>query len=730
MTSDDLLNSMRFLIAVSFVAAAIGAQVADDPVRGRLCLRDTGELAVVEMCRQVEGYEIEVEAAESDRVWIWYSRDGNVLSLGALEAGASRVRLPEEPLPMTLELDGSSDRDWPQRTTIQIGPRGRPANWTIELSSISVPMLREIRPPPGTWSVRFKADRHVPAAFPAERLVDEPVDLGLIELKPLPQIRGTIIDREGELLSEVMLIAEDGSPLATSDFNGEVLFEAPCGEEPESCRLPALFRLEYPGTAALWFRTHYRDRDLDLDVVRMAPGGALDLRVKREGVRGPIFVDVIDDPKPVPPLPYYPTIMTARLHDREDSVLIENLPEGLLRLAIRGLDAGQYYSEYFVAEAEKTIELEVTLKPYVVAFDVVHGEKPAEGVRIQVQQKETPQHVSQTEPTNAHGRASLALWQPGKHSAILVDPSRRGGLQFDSATVGDSLRIEVGEGKVTGRVVDSGTEEPIAGAAVLAESDFYKGNTASGAITDETGTYEIEGLMPTFHRVGAIAEGYLPGGRRARVGTGETPVETIELGKGVTYTITATWEDGTPIVGAAFFWLRQRTLPQPEGYTDENGQFRLVTFVPPRPAQFWIVPVEGSFAPGELYLEREIDVEVPPPSERVVLDFEDANGDPANYAHVFFTINGRHLHPQLPEALELVQRTKFHSGPAPRLVLEGLAPGSYGFMAVRAMSESEMSGYRRFGKPTTVHVGPGEQTGTVEVRVPVLRCRGEICVDY
>jgi hypothetical protein len=714
------------MLGAFLVAALAGHLGADEAVRGRLCIMEPGRTAVVERCSEVEGTDFDVAAAPAERVWVWSRRNLRTVALGKLDAGTTRIRLPDEPLPTTLEITGSADRDWPQPTTIAIGRFDRPAFWKIELSPMHAERLREILLPRGSWSLSVRAERHIIASFPPFRLIDEPVELGRVELEPLPRILGTVIDGEGELLPSVLLIAGDGTPLATSGGEGELLWEASCSEDRESCFLPEWVRLEYPGTATLWFHAIRRDRSLDLDVVRMAPGGTLDLRIDRSAVLGRIVVEIVDDPKPVPPLERYPTVARLELSEDEELAVIEHLPEGMLRVDLRGTTTGEVYSEYVVIRAGETLVYDVALRPTTLVFEVTGEGKRIRGVPIRVEQLAPPHHVSQTMPTDAEGRTSLTLWQPGAHTARLAHIRLRGGTVFDSERVEESLEIEVGSSQVRGRVVDDETGEAVAGAMVVCLNRFYSDQMAPGVSTDEHGSYEIDGLMTGRHSVRATADGYSPGGERVEIAPGLNGVETIRLKRLVPYTITALWEDGTPIVGAALF--RGGDAPADlEKVTDGHGRITVELVPPPRPVRFWIVPEQGSFADGELYLEQQVEVVVPPPAGRVELDLHDDDGRPIHFVHVYFAYGGTWLPRGLRETIERLQGQKFHSGPAPRLVLEGLAPGTYGFTAIHAFSESEIPEYVYGWRSTTIHLGPVEQSGKVRVGQLETFCRGTIC---
>lgn len=722
-----LLTDMRDLIGAILLMAAAGHLSADDVVRGRLCLREPGQVAVVDRCSQFEGTRFDVEPAPEDRVWIWSGTDMRTIAVGVIGSEETEIRLPEEPLAANLEVTGSADREWPQSTLLAIGRADQPLIWKIELSPMQVGRLREIVLPRGAWSLGLRADRHAIWSHPPVRLADEPVDLGLIELDPLPQIHGTMIDGEGELLSSVLLIAADGTPLATSDSEGKLLWESSCGEDPESCLLPEWFRLEYPGTAPHWFRAIRRDRDLDLDVVRMAPGGTLEVSIDRQEISGRLMLEIIEDSKPVPPLERYPVVVGVELSGDENTALFENLPEGMLRLDIRGDSTGKQYSEYLVIRAGETLEREVVLEPRTFEFKVVDDGERMSGVPVKVEQLEPPFRVSQTMPTDSEGLTSITLWQPGDHKATLAHTRLRGGIGLPPAAIEEPLMIEVGSAGVSGRVVDDDTGKPVVGAMVQASHyRFYSDDEAPGALTDSQGRYEIGGLMDGWHSVGATADHYSEGGKGIDVKAGVNAVETIRLKSLVPYTITASWEDGMPVVGAALYFGGDEAADL-ERVTDENGRITVELVPPPRPVRVWIVPKEGSFADLEIYLDQRVDVIMPTPAGPVELDLVDEDDRPIDFAQVYFSYGNMALEYGLRETLELMQGLKFHSGPAPRLVLDGLAPGTYELTAIHTFSESDVPRHLYGLRPTMIHAGPVEQSGKVKVGRLELVCRGPHC---
>lgn len=683
------------------VCLSLPLQAEEESIRGRFCTRDPGATAIVERCRNVEGAEFEIDPEPTDRTWIWHSRDQTIMALGTVRAGADVVELPEESFSISLEVDGSSDRGWPQTTTIAIGPPGDPDFWKVEVSNVSIVRLREIFLPDGSWSVGLKAERHAPATLEPARLLEESADYGVVELDPLPQIRGTVIDREGEGLATAMVLAEDDTLLTISEYGGSVFYEAPCELDRESCLLPEWFRVEHPGTAPAWYHVNHRDRDLDFGVLKLAPGGTLTLEIDRTLVpNDTLTVEILDDPRPIPSLPYYPLVSTTKLHEGEELVVFDNLPEGLLRLVIRGEHSGEYLSHYFPIRSEEIVDREIRIVPRFLVFEILdENQKPAPGATVQITQRARPGHVSSTAPSNEAGKAKITLWEGGDHIARLVHPFWRGGTRIPGYVDRGELRIPVGSATGYGRVLDEETAEPVPGATVLISNEFYEGDSAWSTLTDESGYYEIDTLMGAhMHRVQVIAPSYLDGFTRGFVSPEGKTFEEVHLEVGLPYTITVNWETGEPVVGAAMVGHGSSIFGETR-YTDETGRIYLRSRVPDLPSPFWIVPHEGSFSHGEVYTEQDIRVTVPRPSGTVTLQLEDQNEDPIDFAQVFFTYDNLPIPTDaLRQAIELMQGKTFGSGAATRFTIEGLAPGLYHFSAVQSFQEIE----RRLPAPTTL----------------------------
>lgn len=735
---------MHIILMMVFAMQSLG-MAAGEPPRGNLCLRDSGSVMVAKRCQSVEGSSLEVETDPEARVFGWISADRSTIALGVVPAGADNVRLPEGPAAIKLEIKGSEDRDWPQATTLTIGTRETPGRWQIELSAVDVARLRTILVPPGTWDIRLEASRHAVTVLPRTRVL-EVVDVGVITLEPLPRIRGTVIDREGKFLPSAVMIGHEGDVLAISNNFGEILYEAPCTQE-RNCILPQSFRIEYPGTAQAWFTITNRKRDLDLDTVRLAKGGTLQVELDRGSVKTPLVVEILDDPTAqisAPDYPrrtisvaatrwqrlqlrrdapdlfvkqqYFPLIDSASLTDDASSVKFENLPEGQLRLVVRGRDQGEYLSRFFNVAPEETLKIEVAIQPTEVTVEVSRDGKDIEGVPVQITQWDAPWHRVQTAPTDARGKSTITIWEKRRHTAHLADANIRAATEVE---IGEEKTQTVAIGgpwaSIAGRVVDASTGKPVAGAALLFEDLFYYGDSAARAVTDNDGRFEIESFVPGNYHYELRADGFLPiaGGGQTKPGHNDLP--TIRVSPGAEYRVSVVWEDGKPIPGAVY-------LESSELYgrhvADENGQITFRRGIPERPVPFWIVPAQGSFARGERGFDQKITIRVPRPGEKLILDFEDAEEEPVNFAHANFGWDGHQIPREVRLAIESIQNKSFRSGASSRLTLEGIPPGRYTFSAIRSFGLTPWFPQWEWRPLRTVHYSGMEQVAKIVMPVP------------
>lgn len=734
---------MHLILLFAFALQSLGAAPAE-PVRGSLCVGEPASLLLARHCRSVEGVVFEVEADPDERAFAWISSDHSTIALGVVPAGGNVVTLLEGPSAMNLQIKGSTDRDWPQSTALTIATREKPG-WRIQLNAIEVVSLRTIVVPPGTWDVRIAAVRHAGTTLPRQRILS-PLDLGVIRLDPLPQIRGTVIDREGEFIRAAVMISDAGEMLATSDNFGEILYEAPCTGK-EDCVLPERFRIEYPGTAPAWFAVTNRRRDLDFETLRLAKGGTLRLELDRSAVKAPLSVAVLDDPTatiPAPPLPshrvsdaqervhrwyllrdapelvsppqFFSVIDSAVLEEDQSSVTFDNLPEGQLRVVLRGRDEGEYLSRFFHVSPGETREMEIAIQPVELTAEVIRDGKPIEGVPVRITQWDAPGYRIHTPPTDDRGRSTITVWEKGKHSAQVLDPDIRAAIVFEMGEQKEqNVRIEVLPASVSGRIVEAGSDKPLAGVPILLEDLFYRGDSAPGAVTDDDGRFEIESVMTGLYSCELRVEGYLPISKRGVITPGYNDLKTIRLARGSEYRITVIWEDGTPIPGAVYM---ENTALHGRHVADVNGEIRFRRAVPSNPVPFWIVPFEGSFARGERWFDREITIRVQRPGEKLILDFQDADKEPVNFVHASFRWNGHSLPRETRQAIESIQNKRFRSGASSRLTLEGMPPGLYSVSALQSVADNPW--LPEWPRPpfTSVHYSGMEQTAKVMVPEP------------
>ena len=733
------------LLPLLLFATQVLSPATDAPARGSLCLSDPGALMVARHCKSVEGTSFAVQKDPEERVYAWISSDESTVVLGTAPADADTVALPEAAATMSLELEGSPDRDWPQTTAVTVGTRETPALWRIELSEREALRLRKLVVPVGTWDLRFKALRHAVSALPFLKIQDG-LDLGTITLHPLPQIRANVIDREGEFIRSALMLSNDRAVLATSGNFGEIVYEAPCEEETnDGCILPRGFVIEYPGTPPAWFAVTNRKRDFDVGTLRLAKGGTLLVELDRSAVKSPLIVEVLDDAtaqsprylRPNVPLsqerfrrwelrreaadvfakpPFFPLIASAALTEDESSVRFDNLPEGQLRLVIRGEEQGEYLSRFFNVGPEETREMEIAIQPAKLTVDVSRDGKDLEGISVEITQWDAPWHSVRTPPTDLRGKASVRVWEKGRHSARVVDSTIRAATLIDIGEQKEqTVTIHVVPASISGRVVEATTEKPVAGVAVLFDDLFYGFDAMPEAVTDDDGRFAIESSVPGLYRAELRADGFLPAERGGVIRPGHNDLGSIRMGRGVPYRVKVLWDDGTPIPGAVYL---EKSDLYGVHVADENGEITFNRAIPTGPIPFWIVPEEGSFARGERAFDQEITIQVQQPGENLILNFEDGDEEPVDFAHFSFMWDGHPISRVTRLAIESIQNKRFRSDSASRLTLEGMPPGRYTIAAMRSFAGSPWMPEYLWSPVTTVHFSGAEQTANVIVAEP------------
>ncbi|MEO8620556.1 MAG: TonB-dependent receptor [bacterium] len=114
------------------------------------------------------------------------------------------------------------------------------------------------------------------------------------------------------------------------------------------------------------------------------------------------------------------------------------------------------------------------------------------------------------------GDSDVEVWVSSAGRIALVPADRPTAPPATMATTEDATSIEVVAGIVSGRVVDSATNRPIASAQVAVFG------TSLGAITNDAGRFTIAGVTAGTHSVRVTAIGFAPQTRTLTVADGQT----------------------------------------------------------------------------------------------------------------------------------------------------------------------------------------------------------------
>ncbi|HJS74563.1 MAG TPA: carboxypeptidase-like regulatory domain-containing protein, partial [Vicinamibacteria bacterium] len=241
---------------------------------------------------------------------------------------------------------------------------------------------------------------------------------------------------------------------------------------------------------------------------------------------------------------------STRTYD-DGTFRIEHLPEGRLYASLQHTEGDAFYiaqsCEVEIVEGE-TAYVEFQPRRVVVQGQVTRGGAAFSGVEIELMPEGPGFSASyggvtggppQAGPRYLLGMSSedgyyeLLVGEPGVHT---VSASAHGvGLPWRTVTIPDvetfTLNLDFGGARLSGRVVDKGTESPVAGAFVSATSTSPS-RLSSSLRVGADGSFELE-LEPGEFRLAVRADGYGRFEESIRVDEGGRSDVVLALSRGL-----------------------------------------------------------------------------------------------------------------------------------------------------------------------------------------------------
>ena len=310
--------------------------------------------------------------------------------------------------------------------------------------------------------------------------------------------------------------------------------------------------------------------------------------------------------------------------------------------------------------------------------------------------------------TSADGMRTVRLWQPGEFG-YLLSAAEVSGFGGTVQLHGTHAEVRVPSRTIEGKVVDSATEEPLAGVHVLL-SNRHGGRTAtSGA----DGAFRFAGVKPGVYRLAGGGERGLShevvqfevteqmANRLVRLELRRRPELELEL-------ITA---HGTPASGATVIELAGNAVASLRE-ADEGGRVRLPAACASL-RSIVVLTLDGSLhaqplAAGEN--QSALRVTIPPPTSAISITIEStADHEPIAGVSLAMRVNGVLFPDEVMQLIADRAGLLLKSASNGRIRLARVPGGTYEFWPVRSRSDVEAFMRGQLGAaPVVLIARPGE----------------------
>lgn len=698
---------MKRTIAVllALVAFPLFAQPAPPP--GRFCIGAPGSDLFAGDCRDVTGDAVEVAPAARTRAWAHLDGARKLLTLGTLAPDETKIALARKPGAM-LSITGAASRDWPAPATLTLASKA--SQWTATIAAKEATTLRGIAVADGTYDVRVAAAHH----FPFERKgtkfsADAPTLLGDVTLQPLPQVRGSFVDKEGNPLADVRITTPDGKLLATSNATGQV------SEEVQE-RLQERLFVRRDGFA---HKTIELSKSVDVNFGRivMGSGGTLTIDVDRKDYAGPLTASLIRTHEHARKRT---TFASQQIDGQSSQLVLPDLEARDYILILRGEEALQtVVKPLSLGDAEKK-SITISLDSYRVRGSVHRGSNPYGNATVGFTQGDG-EWFAETK-TDAQGRFASEAWFKGRVS-VVVEPAPG----TDYRTIREVTAplnewdIELPDRKITGIVVDKATGKPLPNAMLSLRFELLGPERLGGMrgvkLRDDA-TFELDLLEPGMFELEARLDPFLPKTERVDLKAEERVRSVrIELEEGQKVRVQVHDATGRPPLDTELVGVRtDRRRLGGHWRVDPNGM-ATVALQPDEVKTMWALTPRDTFAQFTVRAaeagSKPVSVSLPPPVATLVIRAVREDGTPVAGVHIFMRHNGVFLDDDVRSYFANRRGTPMRTGSDGTITLPHMPAGTYEVWGWETPSMNVSSDGRPKGTVARVTALAGEN----EVRV-------------
>lgn len=667
------------------LVALPGFAAARDSRPGQLCVGEADRFdSSRAKCSSFTTAKITIPVPSS-RLFVIVTADRKRIIFGRLEAQTASIDVSNAAgVPMQLRFE-SLQKPWPAgaELLLESTPPAR-MEWRWIIPKEVAASMNSVEAPAGTYKATLSAPHFEPVTFKID--ARRTGELGIVRLRPLAVLAGRVIARATRApLAGAVIASNMGKTLAVTDLNGEFREELAADVNLTSINVS----LEGYGTRSIVLDRTRGDRILP--PVELDRGGSLRVRITRDMKKYPeLSVEVlrVENRKQI-------HVGSAKLHASSGDWVVQDLDAGDFIVIASGEMPLQKLAKTATVKSGERATVDLEIEPIDLLGSVSRGStKVAEAA---VTLKSSQYGWSATVQTDDRGSFEHELWQSGRFAALVFAP----GLTepyLTASEISDTpmahLDLVIPSGRIAGRVVDSVSQQPVAGAAVTLDSVSPEGTTRSlGATADEKGEFAFEGVARGRHSVTAEARSYIRSAQQSFVfeDDGESKQVAIALAPGDRFPLLVTTAAGTPIAGAS---VTQNSLLFSEAPATDGAGRVDVGIDSSRGALLMVIPKTGSFTlyrvpPGSDIPSEPVQVVVKPAAASItVTTLDDATSAPIRNVHILVRYNGEFIDPLLVRILAGIRGVGMTTDQRGQFAWLDLPDGTYDFWPYGSDSEA------------------------------------------
>ncbi len=526
---------------------------------------------------------------------------------------------------------------------LTISERSTKLAWHLTLDAATACKAHTLKVPVGEYELAVNA-AHRRAVGRTLHVDKSAIALGVLSLTLNPVLTGTVRGSGGMPIAGAF-VTDRAVLSAKTDALGRFAIEV-------EDKWPSWLEFSYPGAATRQVEVPKAQVSANLRDVILGKGAVLTLDIENSTS----FVDV--DLARERGYKNVRVLKTARTTENSQRVVFEDLDKGEYVCIIRGGGPMQRLATVVALHEGEAQTRTIRIEPLSLDIEVRRGETPVSAV-VKVQSE--GRRWSADLHTDSQGRIRAEAWQRGQFAFAVQLGETAPPLILLKEISGNSeasVRLDVPDRTIAGRVIDLDRKVPVPDAVVQLESVNDDGTGGTMTIkTGADGKFSVDALRDGSHKLWAEAEGYVHSGAvtvRLDAASSSAHDVLLQLSLGAERTLRVLSPDGTPVRRAAVVEMVTGTAASIYT-TDDSGIVKVRTPVDAS-AVIFVLPAEGSFAIRRLAARRAGDDEtivVPRGGSTLEVHANDTSGRPVSHVRFLMRYDGETIPPDIADILEM-----------------------------------------------------------------------------